>query len=569
MIQIVEQPFETAFTRNPVIYRFRAVDGDGNLYRPMGVRSEVRCSTFHGPEDGETMILNWTEPDGTTGSVTFTARTTPTAEDEIPAAVGASPGSYPDWTSFYNAIGEKMKQHPIVGPLFRFDTVNRGSGQSYWAEALELDSDWSVSWDVSGIATPPTFDVIDTTTITLSAEPDNYRIVWDLFLESTYQSENYDRVASGEEFINADSEAFLNLERILEAKAKTTLATPPIPAYDTNTALLADNLRRYYIRYREEYDGIASPSWTIASTRRVMIGGIAQTLFAAGDFLADRTQDTSLLTWKPNLRTIATDTKEYLAWYNYTGETKSVLIEYRGMVADGSESTAQFIYESPDVQALAGETILFPVGFEQLGQSDDAIVSYTVQVVDKSSPYDGGAAEYLSVERTYQLDRYYRESERTLMYLNGFGCPETLRCIGYHTTDLQVERDEANRTLEPGYSTSSRELFQFDEDWQNVFTYRSGYLSKAELDSLQELAIYNEAFEIFSNVYVPLFITSSQFPISETRSNLDSITLVAVPALRHRNYSNILLTEETAGEYWLTITGGNWLTTFGQPWQIV
>jgi hypothetical protein len=568
MIQLLEQPYSNSFTRNPLIYRFRALDIDSNIYRPIGVRSEIRVGSFHGPEAGETMILNWTEPDGTTGSVTFTATVTPTAEDEIPAVVGVSPGSYPDWTSYYNAIGEIMKAHPITGPLFQFYTVNRGTGQSFWAEALELDDNWSVTWDVSGIATPPAFDVVDTDTVTPSTAPDNYRIVWDLMLETSYRTGGFSKVASGEGFINADSELSINLQHIMDAEVRNSMADPPIPTFDNTAILLSDNLRRYYIRYREEYDDIVSPEWTISDTRQVICGGISQSLFAGTDWLSGLTITNSFLTWKPDYKTVSDDQKEYLAWYNYTGTTKSIVLEYRGTYADGTQTTTFYLYESPNASALAGETLLIPVGYTQMGRSDTDVISYTVRVIDKSSDYEGGSPVYLSPSRTYQIDRHYRESERYLMYLNGFCCPETVRCTGHFTNDLQVEREDAERILSPGYSTTTRQQFQYSEQWRNFFTYRTGYLPRLEVDSIQELFINNTAYEIYQSAYIPLYIQSKAMPVTETRQGLHSVTFEAVPALLQKNYSNVLIELSPQNDLWLTSDAGYWLTIFGQRWEL-
>lgn len=565
MIQLIDQPYDIAFTRNPIIYRFRAVDDNGMVYSPIGVRSEVRVSTFHGPEDGETLTLNWTESDGTTGSVTFTATSgSPDAEDEIPAGIG----SYPDWTSYYNAVGAKMKQHPIVGPLFKFYTLNRsGAGQSFWAEALELDDNWTVSWDTSGISTPPSFDVVDTETVTASTEPENYRILWDLMLESEYLSGVYEKAASGEAFLNAESEAYLNLEKIMDAKARTTLANPPIPAYDNSDPLLADNLRRYYIRYREDYDDIVDPAWTPATGKQVMIGGIAQNLFAAGDFLSGLTSDTSFLSWKPDNRTLGIGQKEYLAWYNYTGLEKNLVLEIVGTQPDGTTSSPSFAFESPNVSALPGQTILFPVG---ISQNPTGRVSYTVRVIDKSAgAYDGGSAVYLSPPRTYQIDGYYRETERQIMYLNGFGCPETLRCTGYFDNDFSIDREDAEGILSPGYSATTRQKFQHNEEWRNAFTYRTGYMPRLEIDSLQELLIGNQAYEIYEAAYIPLYITTKSVPITQTRQLLHSITFAAEPALRQGNYSNVLIDASTVGDLWLVSDSGYWLTIFGQRWELI
>jgi hypothetical protein len=109
MIQLLSQPNDVAFTRNPVVFRWRGLDDSGNQFRAIGVRSELRGSTYDGPDVGETITIDWTEPDGTTGSVTFTAAASPAATDEIPAAFVSG---YPDWGSYYDAVGEAMKAHP-------------------------------------------------------------------------------------------------------------------------------------------------------------------------------------------------------------------------------------------------------------------------------------------------------------------------------------------------------------------------------------------------------------------------------------------------------------------------
>lgn len=566
MIQLIDQPYPTSFTRNPLIYRLRGVDDNGALFAALGVRSEVRVSAFHGPEVGETMILNWTEPDGTTGSVTFTASATPTAVNEIPAVVGNSPGGYPDWTSYYNAVGDAMKAHPTLGPLFKFYTVNRGTGQSFWAEALELDDNWAVTWDVSGIATPPTFEIVDTTTVTPNPIPDNYRIVWDLMLESSYLSGNYEKAASGEAFLNADSEAVINLEKVLDAKVSTTLATPSIPTYANSEVLLADNLRRYYIRYREDYDNQATPAWTISDDRQVVYGGISQNLYTAGNFFSARNADSSLLTWRPDNRRVSVGQKEYLAWYNYTGTTKDVQLEYIGTRADGTTTSAT-IHAAQNAQALAGQTLLFPAGFEQMGQFDIDIVSYTARVVDKN-PLPDARDAYLSSEQRYQIDRYYRESERFIMYLNGFGCPETVRFIGYFSKDMEVSREQSESILRTDYSNTTRQLQQHNRSWQNTFTYRTGFLPALEVDSLQELLIASEVYEIFPAVYIPLYVESKGMAITETRQLLHSVVLAAVPALLEKNYST-LITETGESGFWLTTDGSYWLTLAGDRWETI
>ena len=560
MLQLLSSPYSHSFARNPLVFRFRATDSGGSNYRAYGVRSELRSDPATVIPFRETITLNWTEPDGTTGSETFTAEDT-TNQNDIPNG-----DNYGNPASYYIDVVAKLNAHPVVSALFRFYTTSSGSTRSLWAEARELDDDWTVTWDITGL-TSPNFSVVDTNTVTAIATPDNYRLLWDLMLETTYLSGSYEKVAEGEAFIDADSEISVDLQEILNAEVRSSLADPPIPSYDNSTVLIADNLRRYYIRYREEYDGITGHSWTYDSTRYVVNGGISQSLFTQGDWLDGRSATTSILSWRPDYRKVSSAQKEYLAWYNYTGADANIAVEYQGTFADGTTTALSYKYETPNVSEKAGETLLIPVGYEQLGESDSTVVSYSVRVIDKDQPYDPETPTYLSPLRSFQIDRHYREAERFLMYLNGFGCPETVRCTGFFTNDNQVERVQAERILSPGYTSTTRQVFQATKSWSNLFTYRTGYIPRLELDSLQEMFVENEVYEIYEEAYVPLYITTDSMPVTETRRQLHSMTFQANPALAQNNYSNVIPEPAQQGDLWLVSDSGYWLTIFGQRWE--
>lgn len=563
MLQLLSTPYSRSFARNPLLFRFLATDATGNRYRAIGVNSELRSTPATVIPAPESITLNWTEPDGTTGSETFTTAETPANENEFPDG-----RDYANTATFYNDVVAVLNAHPVVSALFSFYTNSfSGAYRSIFAEARELNDDWTISWDISSISSP-NFSVIDTTTVTDSTAPDNYRLLWELMLETTYLSGSFEKVATGEAFIDADSEIYFDLQHIMDAEVRNSLADPPIPTYANTDVLVADNQRRYYIRYREEYDDIVSPAWTYGTTRYVINGGISQSLFAAGDWLAARSATTSILSWRPDNRRVSPAQKEYLPWFNYTGAAVNIAIEYQGTYGDGTGTGLAFKYTTPTVSARAGETLLIPVGYEQLGESDEDVVSYSVRVYDVDSP-DPETLTYLSPTRTYQIDRHYRQPERFLMYLNGFGCPETLRLLGFFTNDNQVERVQAERILSPGYSTTTRQTFQSSKRWQNLFTYRTGYLPRLELDSLQEMFVENEVYEIYEQAYIPLYITTDTMPVTETRQQLHSLTFQAIPALAQQNYSNVIPEPEEAGGYWLQTDGGYWLTILGQPWELV
>jgi hypothetical protein len=434
-------------------------------------------------------------------------------------------------------------------------------------EALELDDDWSVTFDITGIVSP-NFTVVPTTTVTASTEPDNYRLIWELMLETTYQSGGYSKVAAGEVFMDADGYLFADFSKVLDAEVRDSLASPPIPAYDNTDIVSADTIRRYYVRYREAYDNIISPAWSNSSLKKVMCGGVSQSVFASMDFLGTLSADNSLLTWLPDARPVSAEQREYLAWYNYTGSSQTIVLQYDGFLPDGTITPdgRSFLYTTDPVTVGADEVYLIPVGLAQMGITATDVYRYTVRVVDERSNYLV-TPEYFSQARTYYVDRSYQEVERQIMYLNGFCCPETIRCTGYVTQELEVAREEAERILEPGYAATVREQYQYDESWQPFFTFRTGFISRLHAHALQELLIYNQAYEIYQEAYIPLLIKDNSFFITETRTGLHAHTFTATPALLHKNYSNVLMVDATLqADLWLTTTNGYWLTIFGQRW---
>ena len=570
MIQLQQQPPLHTLARNPVLYRWLATDADGNPYRAKGVVSEIRITDFSLLTNNDQVTVTWTEPDGTTGSQAFLAVDAYAGLDfQLPTA--NSPGyTFATATEYYTLVAEIMANHPVTSPLFTFSTVNRGAGQSYFVEAREVSNEWVLAFTVTAASLPHTIENV--TTITATTLPDDHRVLWELFFENTYNDGGFERIAQGEEFINEDSILHLDLSRILTAAIEDNLGDPYVPAYSTAAPVAADNTRRYYLRYREEYDNIASPAWVNDRTAKVMNGGVSQSVFAGTpDWLGGLTIDTCLLTWKPDQKTIAVDQKEYLGWYNYTGSEVDLVLEYRGTREDGTQTTALYLYGSPNVNVPNQDTVLFPVSLTALGRTSDTdVVYYTVRVVDKSSGWESGSPTYLSPARLYHVDRTYHQSVRYLQYLNGYGCPETLRCTGYFTNTLRVDRDEAARILEPGYTGTAQQVQQHNEDYTNFFTYRTGHLPKLEMDSLQELFIRGRAYEIFESGYIPLQLTVRDMPVTETRRPLHNLTLVMKPALLARNYSNVLSTNPQDNDLWLVNdNSGYWLTIFGQRWQQV
>lgn len=557
MIQLLTSPPSPSLAKNPMAWKFRITDGAGNPYGAQPGTATLECNngTFL---IGDSVTLSWTDEDGLEQSLTFSAVASPSSIVQVPAA--------PLTIADYEEIAAKIQAHYRVAPVLLISVVeNTATNFSIIATAKNATYDTEVAWDNSSLSGTTS---VSATAPAASTAPDNLQLLFEVYFERSYGSGDYDRIASLRGFPDANGEVIFDVSHMLYREVQGDLATPPLPAFDNAETVLADNLRNYYIRYREQYDDIPdlNRAWNHLGTSTVILGGISQALYAETDFLTSIDATSSLLTWYPDGKTVAPSQAEYLPWYNYTGADASLVVELVRYTSAGAMTTL-FRMES-GITIPADGTALVPVGYDQLAINNTDVLKYTVRIVDESSDYEGGSAVYLSPERTFYVDHDYYEEQRFLMYLNSFACPVTVRCIGEHTKEMEVNRQVSEQVLEPDYVSSISQRYQYDYALEQYFTYRTGFLSRAEMEALQELLAYNEIYEVDSNGYIPLILEDDSFQITETRQQLHSLTLPMRPRLQPVSYSGDVTFSPPSGSGWRTTGSSFWQTTFGSTWQI-
>ena len=563
MITLLESPAEITLARNPVVYRFQTTDENGMPYGAKGVTVTLAVYT-NSFLTGETLVINWTEPDGIGHQLTFVAVVSPDGINQVPAN--------PTTLSDYQAIAAAIQAHYQLAPYFTVTAKEPVVGVFQLIfQAIQTTDDWAISLDASGLSN---FASNTGTPAEADNTPNGYELLLDVYFEGEYRTGDYQLVAQLSNRPGSDGKAVFNISSILEAETRRTQADPPIPNFSNNTLSLANNLRQYYVRFRQNYEGILeSPLnpgddiWQYLGTQKVLCGGIAQNLWADYNFFINLNANNSLLTWYPDGKTVSPNQPEYLPWYNYTSSTKNIVLEVRRFTAS-STLLNLFKFDNSGVGVAPMETLLIPCGYDQLEIDNEEVIKYTVRVVDEASDWEGGSPEYLSQARTFYVDYDYYLEKRYLQYLNGFCVPMTLRCVGNFTNELKVERQESTRILPPDYTSSTEEEFQYDQSFENYFTYRSGWLTRWEVDALQECLIYNQLFEVYEEGYIPLHLKTNEMPITETRQQLHAVEFTAVPALKQRSYSNVGIPLEIEQEGWRTSFASFWKTVFGKTWKI-
>lgn len=552
-ITLSANPEEIQLARNPVLVRLRAdQDGFGTLFDAVGVTAEVEYTETQRFDTNETLTVEYEEPDGTTTTVVFTAKAVYDNENEIPDnSFGGTDSEY--WI----AVKDRVKKHRLIAPFFTVYLIASPSQKLVIIEKTG-DPDWTVTVTNTGGFT------VNDVAATADATPDNYRPLLDVFLERTYLTGDYTLAAqlqgaqeSGTGYV------YFDLSSVLTAECRAARAEPLVPEWGTSAPALADNFRRWYFRYTEEYGSpVERQDWQPSLLKMCVDGGVSQALFAEGDFLGAMDEENSLLTWMPDGRKIGVNQPEYMAWFN-NGGTLTVYVRVLWYdITDGSASSPTSYY-TPGLAVQHGEVALFPVGPAMFGlDAEPNAYKYTVTV-----GYTAIGFSALSQTRTYYIDRDYYESERYVQYLNGLGVPETWRCRGEIGKRLKVERQTAEKPLLPGYNELASDRFQHSRVWDNELIYRTGYLTKAEAEALQELLIAGEVYDVSADGYIPLQIVSNSFKVTETRQELHSYEFTALPRLSMKNFSR-----KGAGtmgtDEWLDEAGESWWDTITVAWEV-
>lgn len=546
-LNFLSQPTTITLARNPAIFKILCdSDGLGTLYDAVGVRSVLAAMTSDRFATNETITVVYTEPDGTSETVVFTAKASPSNAAHFYDA-GYAGSNY--WGDLATVIGS----HSRIAPFF---TVTADSTVELVIKAKSVAAGWALTVTNShGFA-------VAAYAAAASTLPPNYRVLLEVYMEDTYLAGNYTQVARLDgRPAEGTGLVYFDIASVLAARTRSTRIDPLVPEYGASAAFQVDNTRRYYARMTEEYgEPPVAQDWTYSGGIKTVIdGGVAMSTFAEGDFLSALDSADAILSWLPDGRKIGLYQPEYLLWYAYGDNQVKLEMKWYSIV-DGVASASSYFYNSID--ALEGESIAFPISPAILGLDAEAnAYKFSVRVVE----YIANSAR--SQWRTYYIDRDYYESERYLMYLNSFGLPECCRCTGNWGKKLRVDRATAQRPLTPGFNALASDRFQYGRLWDHELTYRTGYITRAEADALQELLLAGEVYDVSTDGYIPLQITSNDFTVTGTRQELHSYQFTAQPRMDMKNYSKKKLSAALA-DSWQEPGGDSWFQAFLMPWEL-
>lgn len=553
MISFSTTPTDVALSGNELPFSVRCTDLTGAIFRRLGARLELRTTGAYGLTDEDVYIFI-TDPNGPGSTVQFFATATPTTSLHLPAYDSG------DLLAYWQSVAEVIQAHPDIEPYCTvYATANTGSTYSIWLVAREYATGWSIEAGPDGIEAY----LVPTSTDTLaSTYPDSYRCLLDVMVSNDMGELR--RIVSLSVQPDTNSYAHYNVSSAVDAAIRSSLPELLIPAWDTSTYYTSPTQRTLIARAYERSDDEDYADIISSDPITIHAGAVAQSIYRAYDYINGITAENSFLTWRPDGQKVSLTQPYYLAWYAYAAAGSEATFQYLQVKTyTENGTTATVTAYTPGIRAGANSIVIWPVSPAALA-IDSGIKYYQVRVVKGS-----GTITALSPWRTFYIDTQYYHNTRVLAYLNSFYCPEIVRFTGDLDKTARYERNETTTVLTTGAQAYTHERRQDNITWEDIFTYRSGFLTASESESMRELLHSPRVYEISSAGYVPLVLDTQSFGVTSSRRNLHTVSVSARPALQERVYSK-LYTLTTAEEVvWGSANGIDiWGSPLAVPWGL-
>lgn len=247
------------------------------------------------------------------------------------------------------------------------------------------------------------------------------------------------------------------------------------------------------------------------------------------DFLS---QQRRFLTWQPTQKTVSRDSQEYLYYLvNYTPLPFSLQAVVRVQFADGTCKIKTAVTLNSVRQY---EVYIVPAGFRELGLDTEtkAITSYQVWVANQS-----GAR--LSEIRTFTLDEKYRRNRLEFLVGNSLGGFDTLSCLGGHQFEIETNGEVVQKNLTREYQVQEGQSYKIGVEGQKTITANTGWLTRAQMDYMQEVLLSEEIYLVDDHVLIPVILTSKKLNYKNDDDRLKGYKLDFVRTQVERNYSQL------------------------------
>jgi hypothetical protein len=336
----------------------------------------------------------------------------------------------------------------------------------------------------------------------------------------------------GDDSILPDSndEAYFDLSQYLQGIGVINVAMSAWPvAYSNGCPEFTINISEYY----DDKDNN-----TITYSIRAVDGKVPNwkhDFYASySSFLAYITATNAFLTWFPRTinRTVTPAESLRIYWLQFVSPSTYIAVKLRTILtfSDGTTATMD---ESSTFQANPYRVFEWGVGYTDLGIAawvatnypGKTVQSYTVQVVQNVTGVYSAVSEAL----TFILDNKYYSDTRQLLFRNSLGAFDTIMLKGIGKKEYNFERETADKSRDLSsaetVTVGTPDRITWRATSRRKVTANTGWITRQELDWLNELMESTEAYEVISGKLYPVNMLSDKVTHTPDNEYLHSATI--------------------------------------------
>lgn len=386
-------------------------------------------------------------------------------------------------------------------------------------------------------------DLITTTSLTSStigtahetapSYHENFKFVFDVFLEKNYGSAIYENIGNHELDPDSNSTCVFDIKDIVSQYFELEL-----PDLSINSPLkLTEIIKRFYINYSEKYGVIPVYKRVLSSSIFLALnGGIKKNEWDVSfDLIAYLISNKKFLSWRPLTREISATQPEYLTFFCYNSLCLTARLWIHVSYTDGAtvDTSVQPVFAS----AVVNEVYRIPIGLRQLGihllNPTKTVSSYQVYLERE----DGFADLTEKIRYNIALDD---DTTRYFVYFNSFNALEILRATGYVDQGLLVNGNTVETALPYNYDKEKGAFILENAQTNNRFKANTGIMTRSELTTVsQEFFKSKYKAQIINSALIPIVIESKDERIIGDNDDLPSMDFTYSFGFDDENYSQI------------------------------
>lgn len=264
-------------------------------------------------------------------------------------------------------------------------------------------------------------------------------------------------------------------------------------------------VREYFVQLTELYGEPQTAKMSIRGTRkRVVYGGLPKhlqhwTFLNSLSSTDDRIRFMNSYGWSLK---VTTDQPNYLSWFNFRNDLESVKVQVELTYKDGTiYNFTAHTFET--VQQY--EKLVIPIGLKQLGANDFypelSIDSYIVSL--KS------AGRMVSDYHLCTIDDRVHIYKRFFLYQNSLGAFETFFTVGRKSNSYEIEKSNARIIQVNDFVLEKGEDIDFDIQLQEKEKINTGWKSKHEIKRLRDFFMSSEKLTLIDGKWWPISVSSN------------------------------------------------------------